>query len=565
MQARRWRFVAVAGAVSAIGAIAFYSADGAAAGRIWEMTIAVLLAMMLAGIVLFQGDRRGPWLAIWVGLLLAFVGGFLIAHPELSPFAVESPSFVDALRLANYPLGALGVMLLLFRSDRRIGWRALLEAAVVVGAGSVVIWLLVLEPTSAQSELTGGAFVVAVLYPVMDVLLFGVLVVATMHLDRTPGPVWLLVIALAGNLAADVAFGAQNLRGEYTAGGMVDLGWLLCFAALAVAPSWPIESASSVAPDDGRIGPGRLTLLCLGALFVPTIAAAEILGTGEPQPVVAVSSFVLVVLALVRMTVFNRDLDERRAEAASLAEELSESNVALSKARADQRSLLDRVHRLVERERIRIAADIHDRPLQNLVGVGYQLERVTALARRGEAEAAADLADCAADELARQLAELRDLMTDIRPPVLDEQGLIGALHDQGRAIEAQCAGLSVFIEGRCDRLGHDVETTLYRVSQEALTNVVQHARATMVVVGVAMTGDAVEVDIRDDGCGFDTSSTDSLVRSGHFGLAGMTERVELIGGAMDVHSSDRGTSLRFTVPIHTDSTGRSLQSVGVLQ
>jgi signal transduction histidine kinase len=96
------------------------------------------------------------------------------------------------------------------------------------------------------------------------------------------------------------------------------------------------------------------------------------------------------------------------------------------------------------------------------------------------------------------------------------------------------------------RLAPDIETTVYRVVQESLTNVVKHARASRVELSVRCTPDAVEVSVADDGVGFDPAE-----RSGAgFGLAGMRERVELAGGELDVSPGDEsGTSVRVRLPL----------------
>lgn len=544
----RRRFVSAGLLIAVLGAALFYTAEGRVAGAAWESTITLLLALMLAGILRFQSRQRIGWLAVWLGLLSAHIGGTLAAHPWILGLEPGGSSIVDALRLANYPLGALGVIVVLFRADRRVGWRALLDTSVVLGAGSMVIWLAVMEPMLRTSASTGVDLLVQAAYPAMDVLLFGVLVVLMMHLDSKAMPLVLMALGLAGNLVADVVFGAQTVAGSYTPGGVVDSGWLVCFAALAIAPSWPADGEMRISGDEGRLGHFRLAVIGVGAVMVPVLIAARTLGDDGMELVLATAGVVVVLLAIGRMAVFNRDLSSSRERTEAAAAALRHLNDELEEARSDQRRLLDRVHRLVEQERVHLAAELHDRPLQSLAGVGYQLERLRLTAARGDLEKTNQLADAVADALALQLRELRDLMTQIRPPVLDEQGLVGALRDSAEPVMTANPGLRVVVDGDCRRLDGDVETVLYRVAQEAVQNIVRHADATEVSISVRTLGRRAVMTVADDGCGFEADRLTDLLRAGHFGIAGMRERVELLDGVMRVDSSPRGTTFEFDVP-----------------
>lgn len=558
----RWRMVAACGLLAVMGATGYYLSSGPIKGRLWESTIISLLALMAIGIVRFHRGAPMAWIAIWAGLASAFLGGFLAAHPTLAPFDVTSPSPVDAMRLANYPLGATGVLNLLFRTDQRVGRRALLEVAIAVSAGSVLIWTLVVDPLLADTTASGGPLVVALLYPFADILLLGVLAVLIVHLNGAPGSLMLVALALAGNLVADIAFSYKALHGGYEPGGLIDVGWLLCFASLALAPSWPTSSLGQPVGDGGRLNAGRLLFLTAGALLAPGLALAQALTGSPPGADLLLASVTLIGLVVVRLAIFNRDLDASRTEVVQLADQLGDSNRQLTQAQANQRRLLDRLHRVVEEERTRIAADLHDRPLQHLAGIGYQLEWVNLLLARGDSEAASDVCDQAAAQLADQLHELRILMTDIRPPVLDERGLVGALSDRGAQIQTDHPGLTVQVAGCNDRVDHVVETALFRAAQEALQNVIRHADASAVSVDVSCDGDQVVLTISDDGRGIDQVSRTELLKSGRFGLAGMGERVELLGGSMTiVGESPKGTTIRFRVPSVPTSTTAEIDSL----
>jgi signal transduction histidine kinase len=148
-----------------------------------------------------------------------------------------------------------------------------------------------------------------------------------------------------------------------------------------------------------------------------------------------------------------------------------------------------------------------------------------------------------------EIANLRAIITELRPAALDELGLasaISSLIDRHREhgeleIEADVA-LADPRPGR-PRLTPELETTIYRIVQEALTNALKHAHATHVGVTVAEHDGEVVVEVRDDGAGF---RPEAATRG--YGLTGMRERVQLAGGRLQIDSGERGTCVRAWVP-----------------
>jgi signal transduction histidine kinase len=199
-----------------------------------------------------------------------------------------------------------------------------------------------------------------------------------------------------------------------------------------------------------------------------------------------------------------------------------------------------------EEERKRIARELHDSTSQSLTSL---LIGLRALAdRAGTPEVQRQVEDLRG-VVGHTLEDLHALARQLRPSVLDDLGLAEAITRyvadcrarSGIEIDVALTGL----EGR--RLPPEVETALYRVVQEALTNVIRHARARTASVCVERRPRSVRAIIEDDGCGFDPAS---IPADGHLGVHGIRERAELLGGALIIESErGSGTSLFVEVPI----------------
>jgi signal transduction histidine kinase len=222
---------------------------------------------------------------------------------------------------------------------------------------------------------------------------------------------------------------------------------------------------------------------------------------------------------------------------------------AVATAQSARSYSLERSIRASEDERTRWARELHDETLQELGGLRVLLSA----ARRSEDRARVDQALDQATELVTQgIANLRSLITDLRPAALDEigtQAALIALAERVRATSGLVVELDLdlgFEAGRAEaRHAPELEETIYRVVQEALTNAVKHARAARVVVAVHEAGDHVEVVVRDDGGGFDAAG-----RSTGFGLVGMRERIALLHGSIELRSAPgEGTAIHVTLPM----------------
>ncbi len=201
-----------------------------------------------------------------------------------------------------------------------------------------------------------------------------------------------------------------------------------------------------------------------------------------------------------------------------------------------------------ERERQRWARELHDETLQQLAGLKVLLSGAR---RQGQATLLADAIDTAIDQIDDSIAELRRLIADLRPAALDDLGLQAALEGLVERV-AQTSGLNLTCRVKLgerrsqpdDRLPPAIEDAAYRLVQEALTNVVKHAAATSVDVRVRETAARLELTVTDDGSGFDPAADVD-----GFGLIGMRERVDLVGGELTVESlGRRGTAVHAVLP-----------------
>ena len=223
----------------------------------------------------------------------------------------------------------------------------------------------------------------------------------------------------------------------------------------------------------------------------------------------------------------------------------------------DRTSLLRRTNSAIESERNRIARDLHDGPVQGVSAASLSLEAALLMIGAGDVDRGVEVLAKVRKELADEADALRALMSGLRPPVLEERGLMPALGEAATRFGIE-HGVETDLVGALPRpLSADLETLAYRVVQEALTNAAKHARANRVVISVEATPLSLRVEIEDDGRGFDSAMTREFLRQGRVGLASMRERVELANGTFVIRSTPgRGTSIVATLPVDTPAEAR---------
>jgi signal transduction histidine kinase len=238
---------------------------------------------------------------------------------------------------------------------------------------------------------------------------------------------------------------------------------------------------------------------------------------------------------VVRVVGVNQDITERR------------------RADEERRRLLGRLYELQESQDRRLAADLHDGHIQSLAAIGFKLEQARLRLGAGGSPEVHDLLRQATERLSAESEGLRRTIGRLRPLALDAEGLEAALREEARTAEerAALAACEVVSDLGRERLDPAVETALFRVAQQALANVVEHAAARHVIVGLGWRGDGVVLWVDDDGRGFDPEHVRLLGEAPSFGLLAMRERVEALGGSLWVQTRPaEGTRIEAWLP-HT--------------
>ena len=206
-------------------------------------------------------------------------------------------------------------------------------------------------------------------------------------------------------------------------------------------------------------------------------------------------------------------------------------------------------HSAQQEERKRIAQELHDTLLQGFTGIALKLDALGASLPPGLSKPKQQLLQ-ALSEMDHYLAETRQAIWNLRSPAIQgAQSLSNVLRAASeRVLAGTATTLSFSVQGAVRRIGDIPEHHLMRICEEGLANVVKHAQATSVEVVLDFTPQEVQLQIRDNGCGFEPKSW-HISKSGHFGLLGMEERVATLFGVLSIDSAPgRGTRLLVTIP-----------------
>lgn len=253
----------------------------------------------------------------------------------------------------------------------------------------------------------------------------------------------------------------------------------------------------------------------------------------------------------VLVTASAAEVDSRRGLCLVITD-LSDQKQALAR----ERELRDSLARQREDERVRIARNLHDGPLQDLIGLSYIVHSVM---ENCDAEEIAGLREDLVDGIQRLIVELRDVSNELRPAHTIRFGLAKAIYYHSQDFQERHPGLAINLELADDGLTipTDISTALFHIYQQAVNNIVRHAEASSVEIRLILGQDAVFMEVQDDGKGFQPPEYwVELSRGGHLGLVGMRERAEALGGKLTVISGEcKGTTIQVEVPLPPASDG----------
>lgn len=501
-----------------------------------------------------------------------FLQALLSGHPQLANIGLLSPDgrvLVSAHPLANY------------RSWRdNPAYRAALDSH-DVAVGTYLISPIFERPTlnHAYAVRDAGGAVIAVLFNGLDLdwlsrmarqselpEAFSLLiadregrVLATAGLDSTPGatPVDLRVAGIA-----DIA---QRQRGR-----MLDLSpgirrYMVAqpleeAPGLFVAVGLPYDRVihdTNAAFSRTLAALGVLTLFTITAVFVAAelgilrgvrslAHAAQRFGSGDLK-------------ARARSPRGHTEFASLAASFNTMADALADRHREALEAQARLRALASHLHLVRETEAARISRELHDEIGQVLTSLKIDLSRLQACCASNAmtppcAEALTRQVAAATRQVDAAVGFVRRIASELRPGVLDKLGLTAALQWQAHELESR-TDLVVQVEADCAdvTLDNEVAVTLFRIAQEALTNVVRHARAHLVEIGLVTTPTEAVLTVHDDGVGIESGKADS---HGSLGLIGMHERAMLVNGRVSITGAPgRGTTVRVAVPLPPAARG----------
>jgi signal transduction histidine kinase len=478
--------------------------------------------------LLLTGGVGAFWPATGVGIALLYLGGLRwwpgVLLGDLVGTIVDLPGDRQPLGIAladtaGHVARAVVAVIIL---QRLVGRRAAMDRLAQVGAVLVAV---------AVSEALAATVAILARWAsgILDIPEIGVFF-RSWWLGGIAGGLVVVPLALAW-----VHPRASVWRGRRAGEGALMLAAVAGLSVIALSAEQPLTYMVFPAFIWAalRIGPPGATLAVAVAAVIAVLTTSRQQGAFvELSPTDSALNLQLyITFAALTTFCLAAIVSERRRAALELAE---------SHRREGERAAL---------ERQRIARDLHDSVSQSLFSTTLHVRT----AQHALALEELDTTGPVGEELSQigqltrgALAEMRALIFELRPGALAEEGLVAALTKQAAALSAR-QGLVIAVDGPDERLPlePEVEEQLYRLGQEALANVVKHARATGATVRIAAEDDTVSMEVSDNGCGFDPGA----VGPEHFGLRSMRGRVADLGGRLQVTTRrGRGTVLRVEVP-----------------
>ena len=498
--------------------------------RSWTMELGWVLAPLLGGTAALYASRkpaneatRRSWRFLGLGALTWAAGETYWAWSVLA--VGEEPqlgSWADVGWIGAMPLLAAGVAA--WPRRRRVRRNDLLDGLVGLLVAALVTFEFSVEPILLDAT-PGSATWVALAYPVCESLVVAtVLIGVLLNLWADRGRLLLVGAGLVALASADTAF-SEALSSAQQWSTLIDPIWVLSFATLG---------AAALAPP--RFLAGRFhrvpwfVYVVAVTIGLAAVAIADAVESPEELAVGATASYALAVLLVFGVTGF---LALARARERTLAER-RRTQSALKRAQGVRDRFMVQLVNAQERDAHKIADLLHDEVVQQLTALQLRLELKSQLLDD------ATLRDLASDSR-DVIATIRRLLVELHPAILDSQGLAPAVDVVADALRER--GLDVHVAPFPHRLTREREVLAYRLVQEALTNVLRHARAGSAEVEFSLDGDVLHGRVADTGWGIRGEQGDGL------GLVLARERVELAGGRFTVRPREpQGTEVLFALP-----------------
>ena len=511
----------------------------------WAAALAIVVRL-----VIYPSKEKTGWWWLLAGTV-SFAAGDLLYfhHDELIGGPPPFPGTADYLYFAAYPLLAIGLGVLI--KQRKGGFATAIDASMLGTTAGLLMWVFVIDAAADQGSVAILTRIVSLSYPVGAVLLISMTGWLAFAPGGRIGPFRWLIAGYALNFAVNAVYARQLIDGTYVAGTWLDLGWVfsyICVAAAALDPSFNVVTAR----NDKRVPDvrGRTVILAATGLLGPgIISVAAIRGMEVDFSEFIVGCLVLFMLALGRMALLATAVDRQRALLDERGVELSDAVARLTEAEAVRNRLLEAMIEAAETERAGLARALHDGPIQNLAALTFETALAQMALDEGDARSVTTSLQSLQEGLVKEVDQLRSLMSDLRPPALDENGLVEALRDQVSGFVKRTGIVTSYSAELPHRLKPAVETILYRAVQEALININKHARAHNASVRLEGHPEGTTLLVTDDGVGFDVDEQRAVFRAGHLGLVAMQERVEMAGGVLVLHSRPgQGTTVQVVMP-----------------
>jgi signal transduction histidine kinase len=244
-----------------------------------------------------------------------------------------------------------------------------------------------------------------------------------------------------------------------------------------------------------------------------------------------------------------------QAEIRQKSAEIETERARMEAAQLEHRTRMEMQHQLIqqrEQERIQIARDLHDGPLQDLIALSFGLAEAMDIVSKEER---LEKMRWVLEGLQHEIRELRAYCNDLRPPVLAPFGLEKAIRSHVESLRVRYPEINFYVHLAPDgqRVPEELRMIIFRIYRELMTNIFRHAKASQVKISLTIEQDELQLSVQDNGIGFEVPTNwIEISRKGHLGLIGARERAESLGGIFEVQSSQgAGSSFLIRMPLHT--------------